>query len=63
MLEFIGADTKSRTRDLLITKHAYNLLNFIDQSLTMLATAKTNVTHPQSMEFQRQSGTNLAQSE
>ncbi|MCB1975526.1 MAG: hypothetical protein KDE66_00685, partial [Nitrosomonas sp.] len=57
-----GADTKNRTRDLLITKHIYNLLVFINQTLTTLATAKTNVTQPQLMVFQWQSGTNLAQS-
>ena len=59
---FYGADTKNRTRDLLITKHIYNLLVFINQTLTTLATAKTNVTQPQLMVFQWQSGTNLAQS-
>ena len=48
-----GADTKNRTRDLLITKHIYNLTIFINQSLKTLATAKTNFTQPQSMVFQR----------
>ena len=57
-----GADTKNRTRDLLITKHVNKSWAFINQSLTTLATAKTNVTQPQLMGFQPQSGTNLAQS-
>ncbi len=48
-----GADTKNRTRDLLITKHIYKLTIFIIQLLTMLAAAKTNVTQPQSMVFQQ----------
>lgn len=56
------AGTKNRTRDLLITKHIYKLTIYINQPLTILATAKPNVTQPQSAVFQPQSGTNLAQS-
>jgi len=43
------ADTKNRTRDLLITKLIYKLQLHINQSLTMLAKHKNCLTQPQTV--------------